>query len=236
MSQISPFVACIELARYASLAGVSFRVLADGTVETDSVEDALKLRAALLRQEARRQSPDSDELPINTQRFLVVVAANPLGVTSEEISKVAGIPTKSVPPLIRGLGYWATRHGVKLNQLLLRKQSFEKGKPISTYALTVEGRRKFQKVLKPATVIENQSSDNTLDFDPFMSRLTIMQLHKRAEKLEDVRWNKPNTSFTATCPLSNGSHRIAMSNARTACLGGCSKDQIEKYFSKHDDE
>jgi hypothetical protein len=149
------------LARYASFAGVSFRILADGTIETDSVEDALKLRAALLRQEARRPLLDSDDLPANAQKFLYHVGVSDTGFTSEEISKATGIPIKSIPPLIRGLGYFAKRHGLKLDRLLLRKQTFEKGKPISTYILTEDGCRKFRPFLRPLPPDKQPTDEKT---------------------------------------------------------------------------
>ncbi|MGD0671192.1 MAG: hypothetical protein ABSB13_03890 [Candidatus Binatus sp.] len=235
-------MACIELARYASVAGVSFRILADGTIETDSVEDALKLRTALLRQEARRQLPDPDDLPLNAQKFLFVIEANPSGLTSEEISKKTDIPTKSVPPLIRGLGYWATRHGFKLDKLLVRKQSFEKGKPISTYTLTVEGRRKFQKFLKQSPlIIHLDPPDKVPDFDPFEKKRGTLkpmdedELLFKAAQLKNVRWTRPNQSFVAPCPI-NSDHKLAASLGGMKCLGGCTNDAIAAFFAKQDDE
>jgi len=144
MSQTNPFVACIELFRYANLVSVAFRVLADGTVETDSVEEALKLRAALLRQAARkqvassRQKPsDPDYLSDDTKAFLDAVSIGPL--TSEQIAEEAKISKKSIPPLIRGLHSWANRHGFTLDDILVRTQTYVKGKPISTYNLTEKG-------------------------------------------------------------------------------------------------
>jgi hypothetical protein len=144
MSQKNPFVACIELSRYASLVNVAFRVLADGTVETDSVEEALKLRAALLRQESRKQATRSNQKPSDpdyfsddTKAFLDAVSLGPL--TSDQIAEEAKISTKSIPPLIRGLHSWANRHGFAFDDILIRTQTYVKGKPVSTYELTEKG-------------------------------------------------------------------------------------------------
>jgi hypothetical protein len=59
-----------------------------------------------------------------------------------------------------------------------------------------------------------------------------VNLDDAAQKLKDVRWNKEKTSLTATCPLSNGvAHRVAVSNSKTKCLGGCADDLIGKFFA-----
>jgi hypothetical protein len=145
MSQISPFVACIELARYAKLRGVAFRVLADGTVETDSVEEALKLRRALLRENRKqaapdRKVPDPDNLSEDTKQFLYAVVRP---ATSDEIAETVKIKKKSLPPLIRGLNVWAEHRGLNLDELLTRTQKSVKGKPVSTYELTERGCAQF---------------------------------------------------------------------------------------------
>jgi hypothetical protein len=153
MSQKNPFVACIELSRYASLVKVAFRVRADGTIETDSVEEALKLRAALLRQEFRKQATrssqkpsDPDYLSDDTKAFLGLICLGPF--TSDQISEGTKISKTSIPPLIRGLHSWANRHGFNLDDLLVRTQTYVKGKPISLYELTDEGRLQFLPFLK----------------------------------------------------------------------------------------
>jgi len=232
---------------------VSFLVKPDGTVETDSVDDALKLQDAILRRrEARRQLPESDDLPANAKKFLIEVGANPSGLTSEEISKRTGIPTKSVPPLIRGLTYWATRNGFALDKLLTRKQSFDKGRPISTYTLTAEGRRKFQKFLKPAVGrIKNRASENILDIDPFEKKRgtpvlkELDELFAKAAKSKNIAWYKNHDGFTCDCPGSLGTpHRLAVlgdingSIKRMKCLGhpACPDELIAKFFAKKGDE
>jgi len=64
---------------------VAFTVLADGTIETDSVEEALKLRAALLRKAARKQAGSSNQKPSDpdylsndTKAFLDAASIGPL--------------------------------------------------------------------------------------------------------------------------------------------------------------
>src|SRR5208282_5333636 len=58
------------------------------------------------------------------------------------------------------------------------------------------------------------------------------ELEERAAKLSNVQWRPDHRSYIADCPLSNGKiHRLADSSARTACLGGCSKDAIAKFFA-----
>jgi hypothetical protein len=130
---------------------VAFRVLADGTVETDSVEEAMKVRAAFLK-EARRQGTsdrnisDDDEFSEDTKRFLFVLSLGGCH-TSDEIANEAKISKKSIPPLIRGLNNWANRRGLNLDDLLVRTQKSVKGKPVSTYEMTDEFAEKLVPIL-----------------------------------------------------------------------------------------
>src|ERR1700683_1443402 len=149
MSQINPFVACIELARYAKIRGVAFQILPNGNIETSSAEEALELQALILRRKARKQvapdhgSPKSEELSDDTVRFLYALATGP--VTSDEIAQEANISIKSIPPIVRGLNNWASNRGLKLNDLLIRTQKSVKGKLVSTYTMT----DKFAEILSP---------------------------------------------------------------------------------------
>jgi hypothetical protein len=145
--QNNPFAACIELSKYARLVGVAFRILADGTVETDSVEEAMKVRAAFLKEARKQGAPDrnisnNDEFSEDTKRFLYVLAAGG-SYSSDEIAEEAKISKKSIPPLIRGLNSWANRRGLNLDDLLVRTQKSVKGKPVSTYRLTEEACERF---------------------------------------------------------------------------------------------
>ncbi len=59
-----------------------------------------------------------------------------------------------------------------------------------------------------------------------------MNLEDQAAKVENPKWNKDHTSFTARCPLSgNAAHLLAVSKAKTKCLGGCADDLIAKFFA-----
>jgi len=130
---------------------VAFRVLADGTVETDSVEEAMKVRAAFLKEARKQGAPDrntsnDDEFSEDTKRFLYALSLGNCH-TSDEIAKEAKISKKSIPPLIRGLNNWANRRGLNLDDLLVRTQKSVKGRPVSTYAMTEEFAEKLLPIL-----------------------------------------------------------------------------------------
>ena len=58
------------------------------------------------------------------------------------------------------------------------------------------------------------------------------EIDVKASKLKDVKWTRPNLSFIATCPLSNGTaHKIAISTSKTKCLGGCADALIVEFFA-----
>jgi hypothetical protein len=111
------------------------------------MEEALKIRAAILKQtrKAHTAQKPSDQFSEDTRRFILAAVGGPL--TSEAIAKKAQISTKSIPPLIRGLTIWARRHGFDLNEAIERIQKYVKGKPISTYRLTEKGAEIFESFL-----------------------------------------------------------------------------------------
>ena len=148
MSRISPIMACIKVARYAKSIGVAFKILADGSVETDSLEEALQIRKAILKEASKEgaegQKP-SERLSKDTANFILALADGPL--TSEEAAKAANISTKAIPPLIRGLGIWSKRHGINLSDAIIRTQKWIDRKPVSTYQLTEYGAEQFEPYL-----------------------------------------------------------------------------------------
>ncbi len=56
-----------------------------------------------------------------------------------------------------------------------------------------------------------------------------MDIDEQAGKLEVRKWNPEHTAFTATCPL-NSAHVLAVSKAKTKCLGGCADALIAAFF------
>ncbi len=57
-----------------------------------------------------------------------------------------------------------------------------------------------------------------------------MDIDEQAGKLEVRKWNPEHTAFTATCPL-NSAHVLAVSKAKTKCLGGCADALIAAFFA-----
>lgn len=149
MSRQLPFVSCINLAAYASLSGVAFRILPNGTIETDTAEEALKIRDAIARKRRKHTLRDSkratEELSEATKAFLYALGVEgwDAGLTSDQISQAANIPKRSIPPIVRGLFKWAEHHGFNLNDYLIRTQKSVKGRPVSTYVFTEKGIDKF---------------------------------------------------------------------------------------------
>lgn len=128
---------------------MAFRVLPDGTIETDSLEEALRAREALNRRrprQARGAEPRSG-LTDNTRRLLQALLDRPEGLLSADLAARAGLSTRQFPPILRGLGSWSRKRRLKLEDLLTREPRSERGKPVSHYKLTEQGRGLFGEVV-----------------------------------------------------------------------------------------
>src|SRR6266851_2520292 len=134
----------------------TYRVLADGTIETDSLKEALRVREAILGQRKGRERhgrssaiavtekvADHENFTSVTEAFLRVLVRKPQGLTGAEIAREAGIDTGSIPPIVRGLNTWARKTDHNLAGLLLREMRYEKGRPVSTYKFSELGRKVF---------------------------------------------------------------------------------------------
>jgi hypothetical protein len=215
MSQINPFVACIELSRYAKSVGVAFRIKADGTIETDSVEEAMKVRAAFLKESRKQAGPDralseQDNFSEDTKRFLYAIAGGG-SYTSEDIAEGAKISTRSIPPIIRGLNSWAKRRGLKLDELLIRTQTSVKGKPVSTYEMTDE----FCEKLGP--ILGANRSGNT---QPEQQRQNVVQQAKNVT-LTDLRGT--------LCQPHGKAISVSASGGAAVCHHGCVTADLKAY-------
>ena len=126
---------------------MTFRILPDGTIETDKLADALLVREAIRgrrvdQQRKVRTQPNGSEgmiLSAATMRFLAALVRTPAGLTSDEVARAAEIRTGNIPPIVRELNSWARREGVVLAELIDRERGFERGRPISTYRLSERG-------------------------------------------------------------------------------------------------
>jgi hypothetical protein len=135
---------------------MAFKLLPDGTIQTDSVEELLEARAALAGEQSskrQRANPKSRsakvrvELSNTVKAFLVALLKHPTGLDTHQIAKAIEIDPRQVPPVIRHLTKWAEGAKVKLDDLLKRKPQFENRKPVTLYALTEDGRTTFGPML-----------------------------------------------------------------------------------------
>jgi len=125
---------------------MTFRILPDGTIETDKLADALSVRDAIRgrRVDQRRVQSESNGssgviLSSATSQFLAALMRAPAGLTSDEVARAAEIRTGNIPPIIRELNSWARKEGITLTDLMHRERGFERGRPISTYRLSEQG-------------------------------------------------------------------------------------------------
>jgi hypothetical protein len=145
---------------------MAYRVLPDGTIETDTLDDALKARDAVLGRKTNQRhargivTKKSDTLLSDvTKAFLRALVQSPNGLTSTQAATAAGIGTKSLPPVIRGLNEFCRRKHIVMDSLVTRKTKFENRRPVSLYALTEEGRRFFEPTLKAHSSNEKSKGD-----------------------------------------------------------------------------
>jgi hypothetical protein len=127
----------------------SIKVTKDGvTYECRSVEEAAKLGLLLSGGKSRgrpivQPGNPADLFNNGGRKFIEVLKEAEAGLTSEEIASKLAIEMQSIPPMILGLRRKAKKLGLDLDQFVTREVEYSKGKPISKYKLTEEGRNKL---------------------------------------------------------------------------------------------
>ena len=149
---------------------MTFRILPDGTIETDKLADALSVRDAIRgrRVDQRRVQSESNGssgviLSSATSQFLAALMRAPAGLTSDEVARAAEIRTGNIPPIIRELNSWARKEGITLTDLMHRERGFERGRPISTYRLSEQGLALFSNLtgVNQDAAVEKQEHDDS---------------------------------------------------------------------------
>lgn len=128
------------------------RITVNGVLfECDTVDEALELGVGLINpktgrlhrtgiRKARKTKP-TDLFSNGGKLMLEALKESPEGVTSERLAEKLGVSTKSLPPMILGLRRKAAAMGLDFDELVIRDKGYDKGKPISKYKLTEEGRK-----------------------------------------------------------------------------------------------
>lgn len=152
---------------------MTFRILPDGTIETDKLADALLVRDAIRgrrvdQRRARSEPNGSSEasgmiLSSATSQFLAALVRAPGGLTSDEVAQAAEIRTGNIPPIIRELNSWARKEGITLTDLMHRERGFDRGRPISTYRLSDQGLALFSNLtgVNQDAAVEKQEHDDS---------------------------------------------------------------------------
>ncbi len=125
------------------------KITKDGiTYECKTVEEAAQLGMRLSGIKIRNRRPislngnDNDVLlKTHGRKLFEILKEAENGLTSQEIGTRLEIGMQSIPPLILGLRRRARAQGKDLDDYLIREKSHDKGKPISTYKLTEEGKK-----------------------------------------------------------------------------------------------
>jgi hypothetical protein len=117
---------------------MAFRILPNGTIEADTLTEALQARDAVLKKRTRlekrgNQDREDRRWSPKTISFLMAVWKNPGGLNSHEVADKAGLSAKSLPPIIRGLKAFARKSAIEFPKLIVVESSFEKGRPVTTY-------------------------------------------------------------------------------------------------------
>jgi hypothetical protein len=139
--------------RIGIFTAMAFRILPNGTIEADTLIEALQARDAVLKKRTRtekREGEDRDRRwSPKTVSFLMAVWKNPEGLNSREVADKAGLSPKSLPPIIRGLKAFAKKSGIGFDKLIVVESSFEKGRPVTTYKFGETG----DKLLVPGLMV-----------------------------------------------------------------------------------
>ena len=124
---------------------MAFRILPNGTIEADTLIEALQARDAVLKKRTRAEKRESEDRRWSpkTVSFLMAVWKNPGGLNSHEVADKAGISAKSLPPIIRGLKAFARNTHIEFDKLIVVESSSEKGRPVTTYKFGESGNKLF---------------------------------------------------------------------------------------------
>ncbi len=127
---------------------MGIKITKDGiTYECKTVEEAAQLGMRLSGIKVRNRRPislngdDSDLLRTHGRKLFEILKEAENGLTSEEIGTRLEIGMQSIPPLMLGLRRRARAQGKDLDDYLTREKSYDKGKPMSRYKLTEEGKK-----------------------------------------------------------------------------------------------
>jgi len=130
---------------------MAFRILPDGTIEADSLGEALQARDAILQKRpsrSRQKASGGSNISENTRAFLTVLWGKPQGVLSPEVAAALNLSPKSLPPIVRGLRTIAAKSKMDFADLLVVETVTEKGKQVTRYRLGEAGRRIFAGVIE----------------------------------------------------------------------------------------
>jgi len=138
---------------------MAFHVQRDGSIDCDTVAEALELSAAFA---ARNGAHANSSLPIrpltrpktqvstlalNVRNLLITLRDNPEGKVTETLAQAMGLGVGSLPPIFRGLNNWAASCSSTLGELIDRKRTPSKsGKLTTLYKLTSKGREEVLKL------------------------------------------------------------------------------------------
>ena len=120
---------------------MAFRMLANGVVECDTIDELRKLQGQRERKpRTQHRAAAKPELGEMANRFLRLMLTTDQGMNTEQVATTLGISSKSIPPILRGLAKWSRAKKRDIDGLLTRKTAYVNRRPVTIYNLTDEGR------------------------------------------------------------------------------------------------
>lgn len=145
---------------------MAFRVLRNGVVECDTIEELRQLQGGRPRRSqptgSRRSAKSTHSQLSDTARALIVALLKaPAGLHSEAAAKAIGIGTKSLPPQLRLIAKWCRDQKLTVESLLTQKVQYINRRPQTLYQLTDDGRTTLPTILGLQSINGKESQVNS---------------------------------------------------------------------------
>lgn len=119
---------------------MAFRLLTNGVIECDTIDELRKLQGHRERKPRSRSDTKPSDLGEMATRFLDLLLKTDKGLNTEEVAVNLGISPKSLPPILRSLAKWSRVKKLDLDGLITRKMAYVNRRPVTVYNLTDHGR------------------------------------------------------------------------------------------------
>jgi len=134
---------------------MAFHVQRDGTIDCDTVAEALELSTALAghsgnhakRSPRAKKGTRQNQLAPNVKTLLISLRDNSDGRMTDNLAHDMNVSVSTLPPVFRGLNNWARSCHATLDELIERKRIPSKsGKLTTHFKLTSKGRDEVLKL------------------------------------------------------------------------------------------